>query len=222
MEGTELCRRLQAQQIPYVMINTRLAEANALCYVGQDAYQAGYLAGKLTQPLLQDGQESWILHLEEQVDNAPHLLAKAHGYQTYFANSNTPVRTLHLPHFADAKALVKHWSRETLMYGSPAAVFISNSRAHLFTEALQQSALELPTIIGFDPIPANLQAMHQGAIAYLINQHPKAQGYLGILSLSNYLLKKVKAAPDTLLPLDIVVKENMSYLNDWEEVMRII
>ncbi len=225
LEGADLCRQLQARAIPYVMINTRLAEANALCFIGQDAYQAGYLAGKLASTLLQESKETWILHLEKGVDNAPHLLAKAHGFQTYFKEEglqDQAVRTLNIAAYDNPETLAKQWSREVLMYGMPACVFVTNSRAHHLIEALQLNEMEAPAVLGFDPIPANLECLKHGTIQYLINQHPKAQGYLGMVALSNFLLKKVKAAPDTLLPLDIVVKENMSYLNDWGEVMRII
>lgn len=225
LEGTDLCRQLQARAIPYVMINTRLAEANALCFIGQDAYQAGYLAGKLASTLQKGTKETWIVHLEKGVDNAPHLLAKAHGFQTYFAEEGLEeqsIRTLNIASFDRPDDMARQWSREVLMYGAPACIFVTNSRAHLLIEALQTQELEVPPVIGFDPIPANLEGLKQGSIHFLINQHPKAQGYLGMVALSNFLLKKVKAAPDTLLPLDLVVKENMSYLNDWEAVMRII
>lgn len=225
LEGRELCRLLQARDIPYVMINTRLMEGNALCFVGQDAYQAGFLAGKLVRTTLPQKGQAWVVHLEQDVDNAPHLLAKAHGFHTYYveeASFGEVVKTIHFPVFEDTQQLADAWSKEVSARGHPDCIFVTNSRAHMLIQALQTAQIPLPKVIGFDPIPANLAALRNGTIEFLINQHPNAQGYLGMLALSNFLLKKVKAAPDILLPLDVVVKENMSYLNDWGELMRIV
>jgi LacI family transcriptional regulator len=216
LEGMDLARRLQAQEIPYVMINTRLAEANALCFVGQDAYQAGFLGARLLHAHLPPGKQPLILHLEQQVDNAPHLLAKAHGFRAYFSQPDIAIATLteEIKVFDNPLILLNQWDAISQKHNNIGGIFISNSRAHLLANALAANQRNLPPIVGYDPIPANLAALQQGNLQFLINQHPKAQGYLGASTLSDYLLRQATVPPDKLLPLDIIVRENMAYLGN--------
>lgn len=224
LEGMDLARRLQAQEIPYVMINTRLAEANALCYVGQDAYQAGFLGARLLHAHLPPGTQPLILHLEQQVDNAPHLLAKAHGFRAYFAQTDIAITALteEIKSFHRPLSILEQWDIIRKKHDRIGGVFISNSRAHLFANALVASQRNLPPVVGYDPIPANLAALQKGHLQFLINQHPKAQGYLGASTLSDYLLRQAIIPPDKLLPLDIVVRENMAYLGNLDILVGVI
>lgn len=225
LEGLELCRKLQALHIPYVMINTRLAETNALCFVGQDAYQSGFLAGKLVNTQLEAGKTPLVLHLEKAVENASHLLAKAHGFSTYFAQERPdlgPVPIIDIDPFQGADFLLDNWTKLLERHPDIGAVLVTNSRAHLLVDLLHQKGLAIPPVIGFDPISDNLQAMQRGDIQFLINQHPKAQGYLGALTLSDHLLRKGNIPPEKLLPLDIVVRENMAYLGGLDILVGIV
>jgi LacI family transcriptional regulator len=224
LEGMDLARQLQALDIPYIMINTRLAEANALCYVGQDAYQAGFLGARLLHSNLPKGQHPLIIHLEQQVDNAPHLLAKAHGFRAYFNQPEIAIPTLteEITTFDNPQTLINKWATINKKHDNIGAIFVTNSRAHLLANALADQGHPIPPIVGFDPIPTNLAALQQGNIQFLINQHPKAQGYLGASTLSDYLLRQVDIPPDKLLPLDIVVRENMAYLGNLDILVGVI
>jgi LacI family transcriptional regulator len=224
LEGMDLARRLQAQEIPYVMINTRLPEANALCYVGQDAYQAGFLGARLLHSHLSPGKQPLILHLEQQVDNAPHLLAKAHGFRAYFNQPDIATLTIteDITAFDQPLTLLEQWNAISKKHPNIGGIFVTNSRAHLLANALANKKRSLLPIVGYDPIPANLSALQQGYIQFLINQHPKAQGYLGASTLSDYLLRQATIPPDKLLPLDIVVRENMAYLGNLDILVGVI
>ena len=58
-------------------------------------------------------------------------------------------------------------------------------------------------------IPKNVQQLKEGKIDILIHQNPISQGYDGISLLSDYLIYKKEVPKVKLLPLDIVVSENV-------------
>jgi len=225
LEGQELAQRLQAMAVPYLMINSQLPHANALCYVGQDAYQAGFLAGRLLGQAIPTAALPLLLHLDQDAANAPHLQAKAHGFKAYFTQQGLPqpqVIEREIKHFNSPTELLT--TLQAILNEEPkiGGIFVTSSRAHLVAAAWTASSQPHLPLIGFDPLPANLAALRQGKIHALIHQHPKAQGYLGLLTLSDHLLRKATIPPLKLLPLDIVLRENMDYLDGWDILVGLV
>jgi LacI family transcriptional regulator len=212
-ESLELCRLLQAQAIPYVMVNTRLANVNAVSFVGQDAYQAGYLAAGLLQGHLQPGESILVLHLTTHLKEALHYQAKEEGCRAYFDQQGCrpeKVRAVHLPDYRNHQSLGQQVA--ALLRSQPTGgIVVTSSRAHHLVEAWPKLP-RLP-ILGFDPIPANTHWLKAGHLQYLINQHPRAQGFLGAMLMLDQLIRKQAIPPVRYLPLEIVVRENLDYLS---------
>jgi LacI family transcriptional regulator len=212
-ESLELCRLLQAQTIPYVMVNTHLANVNALSFVGQDAHQAGYLAAALLHEHLHEQESLLVLHLTTHLKEALHYQAKEQGCRSYFDQLGygpEKVRALHLPNYRDHDHLGRQLA-DCLQAHPTGAIMVTSSRAHHL--AASWPALARIPVLGFDPIPANTQSLKAGHLRYLINQHPRAQGFLGAMLMLDQLIRKQEVPPLRYLPLEIVVRENVDYLS---------
>ena len=65
--------------------------------------------------------------------------------------------------------------------------------------------------MGYDLIDKNTELLSEGVITALIAQRPEQQGYNGIKSLCNHLVLKQDPEKVNLMPIDILIKENLKY-----------
>jgi LacI family transcriptional regulator len=204
----------QELHIPYVLFNTQIAEANALCYVGQDSYQSGLLAGKLVHYGQPAPCSLLVVHIDEDTSNAAHLLKKEQGFRDYFSQNTLAddytVATVSLnrsgPESFDAKL-------EQAIRQSPGlkSIYVTTSRAYDIVAWLEKNKVKNLKLVGYDLLSQNIACLMQEQISFLINQNPRGQGYLGIHQLANHLVFKKPVHNLKYLPLDVVTKENVTY-----------
>ena len=65
--------------------------------------------------------------------------------------------------------------------------------------------------MGYDLIARNTALLHEGVVTALIGQRPEAQGYEAVKALADYFIQKKVPAPVNLMPIDILIKENIRY-----------
>ncbi len=213
-ESQTVLQRCAAEKIPAALINTNLEDQQALCYVGQDSFQSGVLAGKLLHFGLQPEDTVAIINLDKQIMHARHLLEKERGLRAYFARypkEAIGVIRADFENFEDPMALREFLSG--LLKANPRlkGMFISNSRSYRILDAMAGQESPRLRMVGFDLLPANLAYLESNQIDFLINQNPVQQGYQAVISLFNHLILKKKVERVQFLPLDIVVSENYSY-----------
>ncbi len=207
----EKCHQLG---IPNVMINTRIKNDDSLCYIGQDSYQSGVLAGRLLNFGLDEGSTVIILNLEKGSTNAQHLVDKELGFRKYFRNTTNhhiEIEKYDFEDFDDEKLLEAFVEDLLDHHPNLLGIFVTNSRAYKLAAAISPAHIDHVKIVGFDLVPANLEFLEQEKINFLINQNAAQQGYFAVKSLFNHFILKQPVEKTQYLPLDIVVKENYSY-----------
>ena len=88
-------------------------------------------------------------------------------------------------------------------------IFVPSSRAHIVADLLKNQNVTGIKIIGYDLIKSNIKYLKDGLIDCLISQRPAKQGYHGVMSLFNHLVKKENSLQNVILPIDIILKENV-------------
>ena len=217
VQAKNFLARAKSKEIPVVLINTDIEDSTKLSFVGTNSYQSGVLAGRLFDP--KKGTKLVVLHLEAQSQNASHLMAKETGLVDAIEKKNPEVKviTLIYDHFEDKRFLneiIQALKKERNISG----IFITSSRAYLVAEKIKD-VFPGVKIIGFDLVDQNLQLLNQSAIEILINQNPKQQGYLGILSLVNHIVFNKAIPPVQFLPLDIVLQENATFYTERQNLV---
>lgn len=216
-ESYELLKLCEERNIPYVQINNFLNQDDPgfISYIGQDSYGSGLLAGKLLNFGLQEGQDALIIHLENIVGNADHLVKKEKGFRDFFKNH--PARKINVVQASfgdieDKEALMCFLESLKAKYSNIGGIFISTSRIHAIMESLE-TVFDMQKIktVAFDLIESNLRLLENEQVDFLINQNPQKQGYLGLISLFQHVVIKNPQSKLQLLPLDIVMKENYGY-----------
>ena len=88
---------------------------------------------------------------------------------------------------------------------------IFNSTCYILGNYLKARGMQSVKLVGYDLIGRNTQLLSEGVITALIAQRPERQGYDGIKSLCNHLLFKQGSEKVNLMPIDILLKENLKY-----------
>ncbi len=211
--------RWKAMKIPFVLFNTEIAEYGPLSYIGQDSYQSGKLAAKLMHYGQSEPCSVLMVHIDEKINNAAHLLKKENGFRDYF-RQNDESEQFKITRLELARADVSVFNKrldEVLDHTSDLKhIFVTTSKAHHVAVYLEDRNIRDIKIIGYDLLPENLDHLNKGTIGFLINQNPKGQGYWGIYQLADFLIFKKDVAKLKFLPLDIVTRENLHYYLDEE------
>ncbi len=209
------------QNIPFVLFNTQIPEADALSYVGQDSYQSGLLAAKLVQYGQPFPSSLLIAHIDEEPGNAAHLLKKEQGLRDYFSKNDDKnlyeIVVVNLDR-ADQIDFNKKMEQAFHLHPNIKSVYVTTSKAYDIVAWLEQKRISNIKIIGYDLIPTNLFHLQTGQISFLINQNPKGQGYWGINQLADHLVFKKEVARVKYLPLDIVTSENAAYYTQADQI----
>ncbi len=211
--------------ISTVKINTDIEENYSICYVGQDSYQSGVLAGKLLSFFLSESETVMVLNLDKETTIAQHLIDKERGIRDYFAGISGSRPEVIKCEFADFDApermrefLLDSFRRHPRLRG----IFVTNSRAYKMLDCMGDDWPADIRVVGFDLLPQNLYYLKENRIAFLINQNPVHQGYHGIINLYTHLLRQGGVDPVQYLPLDIVVTENVQYYLKRQEELKIV
>lgn len=214
-ESLPFFEQWENSKIPYVLINTQINESSPLCYIGQDSYQSGVLAGKLIQYGVPAPATFVIVHIAEDIANSAHLIKKEQGFRDYFLpfqeqGPGYKVITADLPnlnHISFTEKLDYLFAENPDIKG----VFVTTSKGYEIASYFQKRRIKNLRLVGYDLLKKNLEYLNLGTIDFLINQNPKGQGYFGILSLTENIVFKKDINPLKYLPLDIISKENLKY-----------
>ncbi len=206
-EAMEFFNQCKEENIPYLTINTFIEESHPVSFIGQDLHQSGTLAARLIHLAKPEAGLAAVIHLHEDYQNSRHLTEKEKGFRDYFSARNVPVQTIKVGQHASMEKIIH------LFNGSiPDGLFVTTSKTYLLQPLLEI----LPPgtcVVGYDLIEKNTQLLKEDLIHFLIHQNPQQQGYIGLNYLFNYLVLKAEIPAKKLLPLEVVLRENLdSYL----------
>ncbi|GAA3783424.1 LacI family DNA-binding transcriptional regulator [Flavobacterium ginsengiterrae] len=204
-DSVQFLKEYDQKNTPVVMIDSNISEENAHAYVGQDAFQSGYLAGRLISFAVKNERQVLVFKIAREIESTSVYLQRIKGFYSYFKDHDE------LTNFKFSEVTIKDSGIDKLnmeMFSGISSVFVPNSRAYIVAEFLEKNNIKGVRIIGFDLLKENIEYLNKGVIDFLINQRPEQQGYLGI----NYLYKKL-VLQETVekiqyIPLEIILKEN--------------
>ncbi|KAF2516221.1 substrate-binding domain-containing protein [Flavobacterium zhairuonense] len=204
-DSVQFLKAYEDKDIPVVMIDSNISEENQHAYVGQDAFQSGYLAGRLISFAVKNERQVLIFKIAREIESTSVYLQRIDGFYSYFKDHDE------LTNFKFSEITIKDSGIDQLcleMFKGINSVFVPNSRAYIVARFLEENDVKGVRIIGFDLLNENIEYLNKGIIDFLINQRPEEQGYLGI----NYLYKKLVLQEETeriqYIPLEIILKEN--------------
>jgi len=187
------------------MIDSNISNNKEHAYVGQDAFQSGYLAGRLISFAVKNERRILIFKITREIESTSVYLQRIDGFYSFFKDHDE------LTNFKFSEITIKDSAVDQLsleMFSDINSVFVPNSRAYIVAKFLEQNNIRGVRIIGYDLLKENIEYLNKGIIDFLINQRPEEQGYMGISHLYKKLVLQETAENTNYIPLEIILKEN--------------
>ncbi len=219
-ETLALNAELQARAVPYVYIDSRIEGCNYLAYFGMPMRQSGYLGASLLTDCGRAAGEVASFRIADNdipQDNPTHR--RREGFFDYIAQHAPDCRVSDVfirPH----DALFNLRAMDAFFEANPGVrnLITFNSRVHLIAEYLEKRGLKDCTLVGYDMLDRNFDAVRRGTVKYLITQRTETQVYRGINTIIDYLIQKRQpASKDNAMAMDIIMRDNVDYYFDMFE-----
>ncbi len=208
-ESLNILKEFELAKIPYMTFNTHIKELNPNCVIGQNLYHSGRLAANLIDHCRTNIINLIILHLDENPQNAPHMMEKEKGFRAYFdeVNPGIKIKSIKIP-YRKPENINKILNKEAGDLRNVSGAYVTTARVHLVAYPIK-SRFNNCMVIGYDPTQNNIDCIKSGTIDFLINQNPFMAAYEGISKLTDLLVFDKPIEKEKLLPLDILTKENL-------------
>ena len=211
-----LTKRLDQLEIPYVLIDAFIENTHCVAYYGTNSYDSGYIAGRLLYEQIHPTDDLAIFRFIRKGDQLiTQVMKREEGFRDYLSKQAYGGRIHAVQLYADEpeknRAILDDFFSRQPQVG---AGIIFNSRAHLlggYFHAKKQAF----KLIGYDVIDANVACLLDGSITHLIAQRPEVQGFNCVRALFRHLILKEKVEPINYMPIDILIKENIPYYNNY-------
>ena len=199
--------------IPAVSFDSRFVDRGAgdrrIPFVGQDPYQGGAVAGRLSSMLVRSPAGTVASVTLGRADE--HLLRRASGFHDFWQRFPDVQRAeIVLSDRSEKEYLrgVKNKLRPLLSELS--ALFVTNAASELVVSALRELDVEchIP-LVGYDLLSRNMDLIRSGEIDAIISQKPELQGYEAASALAHHVVFEKQLPGEILMPIEIVLAENL-------------
>lgn len=204
--------------IPYVLIDSFIDNTKCLTYYGTHSFDSGYIAGRLLHGEVDNEEEIAIFHFKRSGDSrSPQEIKREEGFRSFMQEHNFKGEI----HTLTIHANMSDYNIRLLgdLFNSHPKLrsgVIFNSRAHILAGYISSiSPSREFRLLGYDVIDANVHYLKEGVITHLISQRPEVLGYHCVKALYRYLVLKEKIEPINYMPIDILMKENIDYYNNY-------
>lgn len=214
----DLSKLLNEKEIPYVFIDSNIPNQNNLAYFGANSVISGSIAAKLMIKEVGNNADIVMAHIKNtDKGTSTQMQGREYGFREYLENINFQ-GTFHSLEINPDEYIQSVRQFENIIENAknPLGGIVFNSRIYELADLYEKiKSPKKITLIGYDSIDQNTEAIKNDKVSFLIAQRPGLQGYDGIKALSNFLLFKQNPEKLNYMPLDILVKENIDYYNNF-------
>ncbi len=211
----EYTRELDLLGVPYVFVDSNIPGCNRLAYFGTSSFDAGVVAARLLVdriPLDADIAVGSIVHRGDGGSNQ--CRCREAGFRAYLEQAGFRGELLAVSLRLDDEACNER-TLDDLFAEHPriAGAVTFNSTCYILANYLRRSGRCDVRLVGYDVIRRNREMLEAGAVTALVAQRPAAQGFHGVMALCDMLVSGSRGPSDNLMPIDIVLKENVQFYN---------
>lgn len=212
-ETIQFASRLANNDIPYVFVDTNVANCRPLAFYGPDSSVLGVMEAKLLLSVV-DKRKDIVLFQACRVGNESSLqtITRKYGFADYLKSHSQERKILFGTYYNDDET--KSWNEFDEFFAKNKNVggaVVFNSRAYIVAGYLRHKKMSDVKLVGCGVIERNIAELRRGYISYLISERPSSQGYNGVKRILEHLLFSKQGEVINYMPLDILVKENIDY-----------
>lgn len=206
-------RELDERGVPYVFVDSPIEGCNQLAYFGTSSFDAGRVAARLLTDRFDLGADIVLGSILHKGDGGSNQCSNREaGFRSYLAEIGFRGRLFGVrlrihDEMYNMRTLDDLFRANDRIAG--AVTF--NSTCHILAGYLAARGRRDVRLVGYDIIPRNEEMLRAGVVEALIAQRPEAQGYHSVKALCDHLTGVGEVAPVNLMPIDILLKENMNF-----------
>lgn len=203
----EKCKNMGIELVLFDSISDKTDCASC---IAQDPYRSGEVAARLMSQTIIKGATILIINAVWASRHSEHLKERERGFREWIVknarDAQYDIISISLP---DEPITGKDYNIP-LKFDA----LFATSNASRLSKVIEPALLKSSYIISYDLTEKNLEFLKSEIINVLIGQRPEYQGYAGIYTLFNILVRKKKYINNNSIPVDIVIKENyLDYIN---------
>jgi LacI family transcriptional regulator len=205
--------------IPYVLVDAYIENTRCIAYYGTHSYDSGYIAGRLLFEQIRIDDDIAVFHYNRRGEHlSMQVMKREEGFYDYFLQHNYQGRIHPVRIYAGTEENKNEAVLTDFFEANPQvkAGIIFNSRAYILGRYLEKSETTQGfRLIGYDLLDENIRFLQSGVITHLIAQRPEVQGMNAIKALFRHLTMGEALEQINYMPIDILVKENITYYNNY-------
>ena len=208
------CTKLQKAAVPFVFLDSNIPEISPLSFFGQDSLKSGHFAGRIF--MMQAGKDTRRILLMKLMSKGRVASSQQEnrevGFKSYMAARHPDCVIVELPlQIGEEEHYDTQIGEMLARYPDIRHCITFSSRAHILGEYILQHGLKGYHLLGYDMIERNAECLKQGAIDFLIAQHPWKQGYNSVKALFNHIVLRKPVQQYHYMPLELLTIENYMY-----------
>lgn len=214
----KLTQLLDKKGVPYVLIDAYIENTQAISYYGTPSFDSGYIAGRLIFNQIKKNEDIVIFrfsHAGNQLSTQGQI--REEGFHKYLTEKDYTGKIHHVNIQANNDKNNKEIIHD-FMQSHPELNrgILFNSKAYMICNYLEHCQTRPDfKLVGYDAIEGNINYLKEGRITHLIAQRPEVQGVNCIKALFRHLVLKEKNELINYMPIDILMKENIQYYNNY-------
>lgn len=217
-ETRELCILLEEKGIPYCFVDSVIEDTRPVASYTTDQYACGRILGKLLNGITPCDSELAIFSTQ-RVGNrkANNPLVRRKGFTDFMSGPNVS----HTIKNATFSAMNPEENENNVMdffreNRDVKGIAVMNSRGYIIADLLKKYRVTDVKLISFDLTSNNIRCLNDGSISILLCQRPELQGFQAVKSIISHLLyKQEETEIHHMMPIDIVMKENLPFYKEF-------
>lgn len=203
----------EQRAIPYIYIDSNIAETSPLAFFGQYSHQSGYFSARMLMMMAGAEEEVVIFRqINAGIIGSNQQRNREVGFKEYMQKYHPSCKILELnlavkqPN--EDKATLDEFFRK---HPNVRTGITFNSKVYVVGEYLEKSNISDFNLMGYDLLERNVACLKKGCVTLLIAQQPEIQGFNGIKALCDHLILRKEVETVNYMPIDLLSKENIDF-----------
>lgn len=220
-ETVKLCEKLSDRDIPYLFVDSTIANTKPLAFFSADHYVCGQLMAKLITSIIPQEGKIGILQAVRTGDRSANTtILRIKGFTDYLTERGCLNPILRIPFSVatpdDNKRYLSQFFRSNEHIPG---IVVMNSRGNFIANYLSVNNITGVKMICMDLTSANVEALKNEQIDFLIGQGPEYQGFFAMKTLLEFLVFKQPVSVQNYVQLDILTKETIGYYKNFTNII---
>lgn len=206
--------KLHEANIPFVMLDSYMAELNPLAFFGQDSISSGYFAARMLMLVANNDHEIMLMKVTKDGKVVSQQQCNREvGFRNYMRNHFPSVNIiqLELPFYGNKSTYKQLFEQYFKSHPQTHHCITLGSKAHLLGDFILKTNRQNIHVAGYDMVEKNIECMRRGSISFLIAQHAFQQGFSCIDTLFKAIVLKETVQTVNYMPIELLMQENVNF-----------